>query len=181
MCGQEEAECTNLFEEADAGKNLLDALLELTVGGAEGDVGSVGGAAAAGQQGDDAATPVGDDRARVAYIREGATRAVEGDDGELARRELDIDELVMTNEGLQAVHATRSRSCSPPVLDHRHGGVAVGVELLGVENLVQGNDAAEAEQAMLRVFVALAVGQVGEHEVQESLLLELVACVIKYK
>jgi len=38
----------------------------------------------------------------------------------------------------------------------------------------------EAEQAVLRVSVALAVGDVGEHEVQESLLLELVAW-IKYK
>ena len=181
-CGQEEEKCTNLIEEADAGQNLLDALLELTVGGTEGDVGSVGNAAAtaASQQGDDAATPLGDDRARIASIREGATRAVVGDDGELARRELDIGELVMTNEGLQAAHATRSRSCSPPVLEHRHGRVAVGVDLLGVENLVQRNDAAEAKQAMLRVSVALAVGDVGEHEVQESLLLELVACV-KYK
>ena len=112
---------------------------------------------------------------------EKAPRAGVGGDPELARCELDIDELVMTNKGLQAAHPTRSRSSSPPVLDHRHGGVAVGVELLGVENLVQGNDAAEAEQAILRVSVALAVGDVGEHEVEESLLLELVACVIKNK
>jgi len=109
MCGQEEEKCTNLIEEADAGQNLLDALLELTVGGAEGDVGSVGDAAAS-QQGDDAATLLGDDRARVASIRESATRTVVGDDRELARRELHIEGLVMTNEGLRAAHPTRSRS-----------------------------------------------------------------------
>jgi len=79
MCGQEEEKCTNLIEEADAGQNLLDALLELTVGGGEGDVGSVGdAAAAAGQQGDDAATTLGDDRARVASIREGPARRSRG-------------------------------------------------------------------------------------------------------
>jgi hypothetical protein len=37
------------------------------------------------------------------------------------------------------------------------------------------------EQAMLQVSVALAVCDVGEHEIQESLPLELVAWVIKYK
>ena len=76
----------------------------------------------------------------------------------------------MTNKGLQP---TRSRSYSPPVLDHPHGWVAVGVELLGVENLVQGNDAAEAKKAMLWVSAVLAAGGVGKHEIQEYLLLEL--------
>jgi len=68
-CRQEEEECTNQIEEAGARQNL-DVLLELTIGDAEGDVSSVGDAAAtaASQQGDNVATPLGDDRARVASI-----------------------------------------------------------------------------------------------------------------
>ena len=46
---------------------------------------------------------------------------VVGDDGVLARpgADLDLDVIVMTDQGLQAAHA-------PAVFDHRQGGVAVG-------------------------------------------------------
>ena len=163
---EREGECTNLGEEADAGEDLPHALLNLTVWGGEGDVGSVGGAAAAGQHGDGAPAPLDDDGTRVAFVREGATPrlVVVGDDGEFARCELNVDELV-AHKGLQAAHPTNSGARSPPVLDHHHGGVALGVEVLRVVNLVQGNDAADAEQAVPRVFVALAIGDVGEHVV----------------
>jgi hypothetical protein len=90
LCEQRKEECSNLIQEADAGHSLLDAFLELTVRGGKGDICRVGesasaaAAAAAGEQGHDAATPICDDRARVACGREGATTtcAVVGDDGD---------------------------------------------------------------------------------------------------
>jgi hypothetical protein len=183
MCEQREGECTSLIKEADAGKNVLDALLELTVWSGKSDVGGISGAAAAGQQRDGEATPLDDEGTRVAFAREGATPrlVVVGDDGEFARRELDVGGLVVAHKGRQVAHPTNSGARSPPILDHRHGGVALSVELLGAENLVQGSDAADAELAVLRVCIALTIGDIGEHVVQEGLLLELVACVIKAK
>ena len=190
MCKRREERCTNLIE-ADAGENLLHAPLKLTIWRSERDVGSAndagedvfGGATTSGQQGDGAATPLDDDRTRVTVPRKGATSrtVVVRDDGEFAGRELDVGVLVVAHEGLQATHPTSSGARGCPVLDHHHGGVAIGVKMLRVEDLVQGNDAANGEFAVCGVLVALAIVKVGEHLLQESRLVELVTCIIKSK
>ena len=83
--------------------------------------------------------------------RRGTSRLViVRDDVEFARRELDIDELVVAYKRLQAAHPTNSGARDSSVLGHHHGGIALGVEMLGVENLGQGNDTADAEFAVLR-------------------------------
>jgi len=62
---------------------------------------------------------------------------VVGDDGEFARRELEVDELVVAHKRLQADHSTNSGARSPPVLDHHQGGSPLASKW--AENLVQGN------------------------------------------
>lgn len=53
----------------------------------------------------------------------------------------DPNVIVMTDQGLQAAHAPHGHARSPAVLDHRQGGVAIGVELLEPEEFALENDA----------------------------------------
>ena len=135
MCKQREGQCTNLIE-VDAGENFLHAPFKLTIWRSEGNVSRVGGAVdnatPSDQQGDDAATPLDDDRTRVTFARKGATSwgVVVRDDGEFARRKLDVGVLVVAHKGFQAAHPSGSGARGWPVLDHHHCGVAIGVEML---------------------------------------------------
>ena len=60
--------------DVDARQGLLDERLELIPRYREGDVGLVGQAAAASEQGDDTSLPVEDDEARVAAVSEQGPR-----------------------------------------------------------------------------------------------------------
>lgn len=90
----------DLIQEADARQSLLDALLKLAVRGGKRNIHGISESTTASEQGDDAATPISDDRARVTPFREGATCAMVGDDGELARPE-GTEALIVTGQGPQ--------------------------------------------------------------------------------
>lgn len=100
----------DLIQEADAGQSFLDALLKLAVRGGKGNIHGTSESTTTGEQGDDAATPIGDDRARVTLCRKGATCAVVGDNGELARPEVDTEVLIVTGQGLQCAYRPNGRA-----------------------------------------------------------------------
>jgi hypothetical protein len=86
--------CTNLIaddcrEEEAVGQDLLDMREELIPRGTEGDVGRLGRASAAGEDGDDIARPVEDGGARVAIVGERAVPV--GDKGGLEGFEDNVD------------------------------------------------------------------------------------------
>ena len=112
----------NLIRAVKVGVEDLDSRLKLAEWRSKGHIGRVSGSTAARKQGDDAATAVDDGRTRVAPLGECAVLVLVGDDGELARPEVEVgvvDAIVSSDQGLQLADPPRGRARGLAVPDDR--------------------------------------------------------------
>ena len=152
----------NLVEE-ELGKGLLDLLLDVPVRRDIGDVGSVGGASPLGEHSEDTSVPVEDDRARVAGGGERTVHVAVRKDSDFYRRLLDTVLIVDASERLHSRDATDGGAGCQTVLDDEKARFSVGVEMLGVVDLVGLDDAERLEKTVLRVLVVRLILRLGKH------------------
>lgn len=154
-------EYTNLVE-VDAFQGVLYVRFERVPRSCERNVGLVGQAAAAGEQGDDSTLSIKNDGTRVAALGEGSAPAV-GHNGGLEGGKGDIVEVVVADEGLEPIKPADGGAGGQAVLDYGHGEAAAAVALRGLAHFALGYDVEDWKQAVLRVRVASAVGSPGVH------------------
>ena len=147
-----------------AWEGLLDLHLEPPIRGPASHVDLISLAATAGEQGDNAASPVEDDGARISWGGEGATQLVVGQDGGLDGRVLGTVVGIDASEGIEPIDATDGGACGQAVLHYKECFLVVDVEVLRPADLVILYDAIGLEEPISRVCVALPVLGLRKHE-----------------